>query len=223
MTRSREFQAAGALAAGIVGRGVVHEFANLLTVLNGQRQMQQLGMSLDTRESGIPVVVHEPADRCQLLVEAFRHFFSDVGVAPCARPLTDDLDSLELLLRATLRGQTTTVECDPACAHLTLVGGTAHMVRLALLLAILSVLEHGRAGDRAPERVYLSARSSGMSCEAILATVTRFRPMPAADVAFVTARRLWDAATRLIRECGGTLLLREDPPGTVVLRLHTPA
>ena len=223
MTRSREFQAAGALGAGIVSRGVVHEFANLLTVLNGQMQMQQMGIPAGSQGSGIPAVLHEPAERCQLLVEAFRHFFSDHCAAPGSRPLADELDCLVLLLTATLRGQTTTVASDPACARLTLAGETAHMVRLAALLTILSVLEHGRAGDRAPDQVYLSAEGNGSSCATILATVIRFQPMPETDVAFKTARSLWDAATRLMQQCGGRIALREDPPGKVVVQVYPPA
>ena len=216
-------QTARSLAAGIVSGGMVHEFANLLTIIDGQRQMERLGLVGDGPTSDIGQMLGEPAERCQRLVEAFRYVFSDLESDVQEVPLSQELGSLEVLLAARLRGRSTRIEIDPIGSKLLLPGRGSQAMRLAFLLGLFAILEHGRARESYPGRISLGGEGYESSCRSMSAMVTAFRVAPVGHVNRATADRLLKTASELVLRFGGRLSLIDPNDGTASLRVHAPS
>jgi len=214
-------ETARSLAAGIISGGVIHEFANLLTIVDGQLQLESLGLVAGASAGEVGRLLAEPAGRGLQLVEAFRHVFSDLDPGPQEAPLTHELASLRVLLAVRLRGRPTHVEIGSGDSPLLLPGPSSPAMRLAFLLGLLSILEHGRAGDHYPERILLDGTGTGSTCRALIAEVTRFIRAPEDHQGRVMAEHLRQAAGELIASFGGRLILEDGEHGTVHLRIDS--
>ncbi len=146
-------QTARSAASGLLASGVVHEFANLLTVVDGMRQMAALAPDSPPQVT----LLDQPADRCGSIVEAFRHFFGERGERVEASTAGLELASLKELLRAFLRGQAARVEVQEAGGELPVDGRLGATLRPALLCVVLGRLERAREADATPSWVGLSA------------------------------------------------------------------
>ncbi len=135
------------LAAGALCSGVVHEFANLLTVLDGLSQITALGIPWSDGQR----MIKPPAERGLTLIEAFRHYFAERASEGPVDYATE-MRHLDSLLRIRLRGRRTHLEFE--CDGLrSLPGQYAPHARLTLLLAALAPLEAARIADCYPTRV----------------------------------------------------------------------
>ncbi len=205
------------LAAGILSGGVVHEFANLLTVLGGLRQIDALGAPHRPDSE----LIEQPLARCHELLEAFRDLFSERGRAEAALPAEVDLASLQALLAARLRGRPTRVLA--ASCTLVLPAPAAGVARLALLCAILAVLEHSRGAPRYPSAIELSAHGSQGRCSRLEARFSGATEAPAGHPAAALAATLSETAADLLRQSAGRLAVRGGPaPGAVLVEVLLP-
>lgn len=121
------------IAAGLLGGGVVHEFANLLTVIDGLSQMSAHGISFEDCRR----MIRPSAERSSALIDAYRHFFADRG---SDTPVTFDAEMrrLEILLRIRLRGSKAKVDFADATAPFLIDGRRAPTIRVAWLVASLA-------------------------------------------------------------------------------------
>ncbi|MFG0317291.1 MAG: hypothetical protein ACF8XB_08465 [Planctomycetota bacterium JB042] len=146
-------QTARTAASGLLAGGVVHEFANLLTVVDGMRQMAALAPDSPPKLT----LLDQPADRCGAIVEAFRHFFGERGDRVEASTARLELTSLGELLRAFLRGHAARVDVQEAGAELPVDGRLGATLRPVILCVVLGRLERARAAEATPSRVGLAA------------------------------------------------------------------
>jgi hypothetical protein len=141
------------LAAGIVSNGVIHEVANLLTVLDGQIQIRELAGG-GPRTGRDPLeLLQSPAHKCRDVVEAFRACFAYVEPIPYPVPWESEIRALVPVVKLRLRARATEIEVPDESSQRTLPGAFAARTRIAVLCAILGLLEHARAHDRYPSRI----------------------------------------------------------------------
>lgn len=221
--RSREgrprLERARLLCAGSLSNGVVHEFANLLTVFHGLRQMSDVGVATASEWS----MLEEPVSRGQALVDAFRYFFSERLDGQSGAPVSLEFESLKILLRARLRGRPTRVEIETA-SSLILSSTHAAAARLSFLSAVLSCLEHGRGGQY-PSVVQFVAVGQGHDCTELTARIHGFVASEAGHPCQGAADELWDAATEVAASVGSSLEAlpaAEDEPFCVRVRVTAP-
>lgn len=158
---------ARAAAAGLLSSGVVHEFANLLTVVDGMRQMAALA------PEAMPTLnlLDKPADRCGGVVEAFRHLFTDRGQHSTSSSARQDLECVRELLKAHVRGLPTRIEVSEAGGGLLVDGQSGVVLRAAFLCAVLGWIERSRTtGDR-PAWIELSADGADERCHSFSADI----------------------------------------------------
>lgn len=132
------------MAAGLLGGGVIHEFANLLTVLDGLSQMSAHGISFDDCQR----MIRPSAEKSAALIDTYRHFFADRG---SDAPVTFDAEMrrLETLLRVRLRGCSARIDFSGATAAFLIDGRRAPSMRVAWLIASLAHIDRwGRAGSQ---------------------------------------------------------------------------
>ncbi|MBI4879299.1 MAG: hypothetical protein HY812_06520 [Planctomycetes bacterium] len=191
---------------------MVHEFANLLTVLDGLRQIDALGAPHRPNSE----LIEQPLARCHGLLEAFRGLFSERGRAEAVLPAALELADLRALLVARLRGRPTrvSVEAGPSLV-LSAEAGTA--ARLAFLCAILGVLEHGRGAARYPEAIELSAHGRQDRCTRLLARFSDAAEAPADHPAAELAGTLTRVAGDLLRQSAGRLAIRSGAAASALL------
>ena len=199
-------------AAGILCSGLVHEFANLLTVIDGLAQIAELGIPWNDSQR----MVKPPADRCHGLVDAFRHFFCDSGASASPLTLATEMRHAEQLLRARLRGRGTQVLTSGG-EGVALTAARAPRLRLAYLLPLLAALEASRVLDRYPARIELSlddAPARPPRWHAIVRGGPCLERVAALDVpnalhpaSAPNAEELVRLAEGLARSCGATLAL----------------
>lgn len=200
------------LATGILGAGVVHEFANLLTVVDGLRQVAQLGIPFAEGEQ----LMRPSAARCHTIVEAFRHFFADR--IESASPTFDlEVACLEVLLRARLRGRSTQLDFSGVERAASLDPRHAVALRLAFLCAVLALLEQARGGEGYPRRIEFrtlcdEGRCTGLAVRAI--------GLAASSDAGALESELLSAARALVEPLGGTV---ERAPAGDSLRIELAA
>lgn len=149
------------LAAGALAPGVVHEFANLLTIVDGARQLGSHGLSASSGQS----LVDAPVQRSRRLVDAFRNVFAELAEGDAPRDAASDLSDLELLLRARLRGTRTHVAVEVESSSLMLPGSERGLVRLACLCGVLGLLERARSSNIGLDTVLLHAAKRGNVCD----------------------------------------------------------
>ena len=203
------------LAAGALCSGVVHEYANLLTVVGGISQIHDLGLPWSENQR---TMFQSPAERGLGLIEAFRHF---LGERSCSSPIGLDLELryLEALLKVRLRGRRTTLEIhqDP----MPLLHEDASIgARVAILLATLAPLEGLR--ERFPSRIDFEfvprpdARASG---------TLRIRFQTEGEIELSSAcDELLAVASALAAQWGGELSVRSGAPGSIEVGVaFTPA
>lgn len=218
--RAAELSVARILAAGALAGGVVHEVANLLTVVDGLRQMEQLGMTRpDAGEDSN--LIDRPADRCTVLVDAFRGVFAEQDPGGGDQPLAEALEQVRVLLRTRLRGRPTRIEIDSRSHSLVLPREMAETVTLSLLLVVLAGIENCQQQDAYPGRVTLEPIVNGDACRGMSAWISGC-PNALHDVADGSATgTLLQAATRLVRSGNGTLSMHPDEErGGVTIRIQ---
>jgi hypothetical protein len=140
---------AARIASGMLASAMVHEFANLLTVIDGLSQVGELGISFAEGQE----MMQPPASRCHSLVDAYRHFFTE-RISSHPSPVVVDMRQFEILLRARLRGRGTAI--DLRGGDCVIDPTRAHALRLVFVLASLAILEEGRRIDRWPQRIEFS-------------------------------------------------------------------
>ena len=207
MGRSANLERARLLAVGALGGGIVHEFANLLTVVDGLRQMGEMGMTKAWR----PELLRKPALRCDELVSAFRSTFAD-EVPQSVHALGDSLRWIETLLAARLRGHRATVELASVPA-IELSGSLAPSVRVALLCCLLAMIEQIGVEPDEPDRLRIHAeRAEG---GALLLRLDGPR-WPDVETRSPATAALFEAASDLAAEVGGRLATDADSEGARV-------
>lgn len=199
------------LVAGAVGSGVVHEFANLLTVIEGNRQMAEMGF---VRSGSDPT--REPVERARGFIEAYRYVFGAADPTYDA-PAAQDLDAIASLVRVKLRGRPCRVVVDPAAARSSGVvpARISSGARFCYLAAVIGAI------DSSP-----SASSVELAVTVEHGTVTSFD----ATVRGIATARDMGPDSAPILAAAGTLatelradLRREATDGAIVLRLMLPA
>ncbi len=140
-SRDGVLERARRLASGAICAGVVHEFANLLTVIDGLEQITTLGIPWSDGHR----LIHPPAERGQALVHSFRHFFAERATDGPVE-LGDEMRQLEAILRVRLRGRRTHLEVD-AAEGTWIHGRAAPSLRMVLLLIALALVEPGRTRE----------------------------------------------------------------------------
>lgn len=204
---ARQLERARTLAAGVLAGGVVHEFANLLTVVDGMRQMEMIAPETPTRAG----ILSGPSERCQSLVESFRHLFSHRGATPPAGPVVQDLDCFHSMLKIHLRGCPTRIEVDGAATEARLLdGGTGVLLRPAFLCGLLGVIEGGRVQGRVPELIRIGGLGTEDQGHGFVADFgAPVRTDAASDPSL--AELLLGATSELTESAGGRLI---TPNGT---------
>ncbi len=124
------------LVAGTIGGGVIHEFANLLTVIDGNRQMAEMGLARRGTDR-----TREPLERSRTFVEAYRYVFGSADPAyDVAASL--ELDAIATLVRVKLRGQPGRVEARiPRPDDIMIPRRVATGVRFCFLAAVFGILD----------------------------------------------------------------------------------
>jgi hypothetical protein len=146
-------------AAGALAGGVVHEVANLLTVVDGLRQLRSAGGSNEDLR-----LLDAPAARCQELVECWRLVFGRRLPEPV--PAEPELRALARLLETHLRGRRTVVA---VAAHDAVLDAALLVHGIPVLAcAVLAMLERARRAGVDAERLELRALAApeGTSLEA---------------------------------------------------------
>lgn len=188
------------LVIGVLGGGIVHEFANLLTVVDGLRQMGEMGLAGTWR----PDLVARPAARCQEVVHAFRWAFSDEDDVSTAADEAAHWISTLIALR--LRGRRTVFDGRGIGEHLGPLGAQAPQIRIAILCALLALLDPLRGETPDPEVLTLTAARDGSLCRLLL----QGRAWPASR-GNATEAALWEATEEILRGVDGTI--RRSAPG----------
>lgn len=201
------------LAAGALVGGLVHEVANLLTVVDGLRQMERLGQPAKAGAER-QALLDRPAERCSRLIEAFRSLLVEwPGGEDEAAGGGGELAAMRVLLESRLRGRSTRVlvGADPEAAAARAV--RADVQRVALLLAVLALLEHARDGRPYPRTIELCRVRGGFS-----AHLAACRAAGDEEGAFASSSRaMLEAASALVRAGGGSLTLERSGPEGVDL------
>jgi len=197
------------LASGVIASAVVHEFANLLTVVDGLRQLRAI--SGDVSDTAL---LDGPAAGCEQLVGAFRRLFSRrMTTDSSAR---DDLSSMSIVLAAHLRGRRTVTATDDEL-DLVLAGEMAEACSLTFLCQVLALLARCRVSGQDAERVELGAEGSDGRCVALTArcvgVATDVGTVPHSDRGPEPAASLERVAAELADEAGIEIFHRVEPDG----------
>jgi hypothetical protein len=200
-------------AAGLLGAGVVHEFANLLTVLDGIAQMSAHGISFGDCQR----MIRPSADRSTALIDAYRYFFADRGTDV---PVTFDAEMrrLESLLRVRLRGCKAQIDFSGATAPFLIAGRCAPSVRVAFLIVALAHVDQLARGGHDVGTLCCVPGGAGDSAEWVL----RSEPTtasPAPTIPSRGAQELLGLAGALISQWGSSLRSRFTSNGGIETRI----
>lgn len=130
------------VSSGLLASCLVHEFANLLTIVDGGLQMARLGLAPPD-----PATIDPTAVRCGALVRAFRHLFGRPRPVGAVVALRSELAMMEPLLSARLRGQRTRVLVAAEGGSVTVGDGVVAEVRAGWFALVLAELEARRPDE----------------------------------------------------------------------------
>lgn len=186
------------LAAGCVSSGVIHEVANLLTVIDGQIQIREMG-GVSARPGRDPLtLLQSPAQKCRDVVDAFRACFAFTEAVPYPTPWESELRAILPLLHVRLRARQTQLEVPDGSSRATMPGASASRVRIAILCGVFGLLEHARHKDRYPTRIRM--RLSGGLPPGVVFEVafSGFVPAPAGDAHGEAGSRMVEVAEKVL-------------------------
>ncbi len=203
------------VASGLVSSGIVHEFANLLTVFDGIRQVRQLR---NEASPDLDRMIEEPVERSRQLIDAYRHVFADSWAAPAtavaSASIRADISAVALLTRTRLRGRSTRVEFESPDAADAIDAARSVPLRVVLLLATLAIIEEGKANDLAPVEIRIRGEiGPGESFGATIAA--RFGSPPAENSSHPStglAREAWSEAEAVVQAFAASLRRSVDGP-----------
>ncbi|MBK6940135.1 MAG: hypothetical protein IPH13_07985 [Planctomycetes bacterium] len=197
------------LAAGCVSSGVIHEVANLLTVIDGQIQIREMG-GVSPRPGRDPLtLLQSPAQKCRDVVDAFRACFAFTEALPYPTPWESEVRAIVPLIHVRLRARQTQIEVPDGSSRATMPGASAGRVRIAILCALLGMLEHARHKDRYPTRLRMRLNGGlppGVVFEMVL---SGFVPAPAGDTHAEAGSRMVEVAERVLAGTVYTLRLSQ--------------
>lgn len=209
--------------SGALASSILHEFANLLTIVDGSRQVARMG--LKPPDSSI---IDPTADRCGELVTAFRSVLSAPRCAGIPVRVQHDVAGIAALVEARLRGGMTQVRLLDIEASVTMLDSVSAPLRLGWFAVILGEIERQDALGCAIAEVRLGAESDrsrlGLAETALSAHFriagSRQRPDPDAEI---THEELSKVGEALLRSMGAEFSRAEEVKDSRDLRVRIPA
>lgn len=187
--------------AGVLAPSLLHEFSNLLTIVDGSRQMARLGLGQPDSAAIDPT-----ADRCFQLVVAFRHLLSAPPYVGAPVSLKVDFSGIRSLVEARLKGSPTQVRVDDCDPSISLLDTISTPLRLGWFAVILGEIERLAALGTPPAEIELSAKTlsdGGIGLSARYRVAGRLQR--AHGGSYVASAELSSAAAELLASIGATL------------------
>lgn len=199
------------LAAGCLSSGVIHEVANLLTVLDGQIQIREM-LGGGSRPGRDPLtLLQSPAQKCRDVVDAYRSCFAFTEAMQYPTPWESELRAVAPLIQVRLRARQTQLEMPDGSSRTTLPGAVAGRVRIAILCALLGLLEHARHRDRYPARIRMRMGGTETPRAVLEIGVDEFQPAPAGDPHGEAGSRMVEVAEKILDGTGFVLRVAQHP------------
>jgi hypothetical protein len=204
------FSEAKLLAAGCISSGVIHEVANLLTVIDGQIQIREMNGGVSRPGRDPLTLLQSPAQKCRDVVDAFRSCFAFNESVPYPLPWESELRAIVPLLHVRLRARQTQLDVPDGSSRATLPGAVASRVRVGILCATLGLLEHARHLDRYPTRIRIRLNTAP-GASALEIQVDGFQPAPAGDPHGQAGSRMVEIAEKVLVGSGLALRVTQSP------------